>query len=1372
MLKSIVCILTFSLVSLMAVQSQEKGKYLFHTFSPEGGFDYDGVSHIKQDKEGFIWILMAQHLYCFNGYEYKHYYHHFKQETDQDDKFFNSICVDNTGQIYVAMSDGLYRYIKASDSFEKLYHANINFLETDQHNTIWLCKSGQFGSFNSLTKSFKNLLFNKRPLTHVNELIKEDNGLFILNWGRNIFRYSNDSQEVSLLYAFENDQYIKAFCKIDNTLWLLSRDNLFYKLDIPSGTITDTIRILPKNKQMFYKKILVDKHQNIWITSQKGLYIYNTTTSSIQHYKHSQTDPRSLPNNSVWTIEEDLQRNIWIGTYSGGLCYTNLDREIHFTSRNTLTSPIKHNIVSGFAENENHIWIATEGGGFTQVNKHNGQDTSFLNNAHSNSLSSNNVKSIIVDPEHNLWLATFRGGLVHYNTNKNAFNNHKWEKGNKASASILSNNLRKLLPVKDGFWILYQMNKLSISFYSYHTKTFRHYHLDTEANNQYIFDICRDNTGLLWLVTNKFLYSMNSANGSFRKIKLNTATLLNGRTIIADGENNLWIGTEGKGLIKYNSATKSLMVYDDILKFNVSSIYSINLDNTNNLWLGTNNGLFRYNPPKKEFLRFDRKDGVQGKVFYPLSTYKDKTGHIYFGGTNGYTLVTPNKITKNYQLPEARISEFFINNSSALPIQNNLAPESSLHTFPKQITLDHSQSNFGFSITSDNYLLPNKCRFRYRLKNYDNRWIEVDAYNRRVLYSKVPPGDYIFEVLASNNDGVWSTKPFQVHIKRTPAPWLSWWALSAYILLILAVTYRFLRYYWKQVQIKKQLYFDHLQQEKKEEIHQYQLQFFTNISHDFRTPLSLINASVEKLKDAGLNEYYYRILGSNTKRLLRLVNELMDFRTLENNKLKLQVAPTDVNSIVENYAFDFKDYAVQRNINFSIHLDEKLPNQLFIDQNLIEKLIMNLLNNAFKHTPNEGNISIRTLAPHCSFTSDYEHSFKLTNEQTGPSNFSIVVSDTGSGIAKDSLEHIFDRFYKADSNTFDSSIGTGIGLALVKSFVLLHHGELTVYSQLGKGSDFVLSLPADAAGYQPTEFLITHYANNNPGCQLPLDLTAPINKNTHLPEDNYTKDQRRILIVEDHVDLRLMLVDLLAADFEVIEAENGLIASQLIEKMRIDLVVSDIMMPEKDGISLCQEVKGNIQYSHIPFILLSAKVEVESKLEGAYAGADIYFEKPVDFNLLALTIRNVFKQQQQLRTHYSRNFFADSTELTSSQRDQDFMQAFIDVIDKTLNQPEMDVNSIALQLSMSRSKLYNKIKGITGHSIIEFIKNYRLRKAAHLIIEKDLTMREITLLVGFESQSYFSRAFKKEFGHTPTEFAAKHKNTPISKQDAAHQMKS
>ncbi|WP_198287242.1 hybrid sensor histidine kinase/response regulator transcription factor [Parabacteroides goldsteinii] len=916
--------------------------------------------------------------------------------------------------------------------------------------------------------------------------------------------------------------------------------------------------------------------------------------------------------------------------------------------------------------------------------------------------------------------------------------------------------MRKIILEADsGLWISYQST--GISFYSFATDRFTHYMSKRDNNNSSISDLCRGKGDDLWVVNNEELYYMNVRTKEYRKIAPDSAYSLRAQALCLDETGNVWIGTVGSGLVRYDVKNNRFYSVNDILRYDVSTIYSLCTDDDNDLWMGTDNGLFKYNIEKNTFFRFDKKDGIQGIVFYPKACMKGKNGELYFGGTNGFTIINPKEVLLSEFKPTAIITDFYIDNAIVKPDSTGSPLHQSIST-TREIVLDYNQINFGFKLSSDNYLIPEKNRFKYRLVGYDQRWIEIDATSRIVSYAKVPSGSYTFEVMASNNDGVWNDVPTTIRIRRLPAPWFSWWAYTIYGFLFFTLGGTVLYYYNHQKKLKLELYMDSLEMKKKEENHQAQLRFFTNISHDFRTPLSLIMASVEHMQQQYGNNHYIRLLNSNARRLLNLVNELMDFRTVENGKMKLKVHLSNINRFVQEVASDFQEYALQKEIDYTIQCDPALSASVYFDEQIMEKVIMNLLNNAFKYTGNGGHIVVETRLDKEPFRSGFKNSYKIQSNPELVRTFSILVKDTGVGISAESIAQVFERFYKVDSDDTEAHIGSGIGLALVKSLVLFHKGAISIYSERNKGTEMLVQFPLDKEMYDAAELLENEASAKNMTMSYFIEPELRFdNQESDKQESFLLRDRKRILLVEDNEDLRGLMAGHLRASFEIVEAGNGAEASGIVEEMEIDLIISDIMMPVKNGITLCREIKENMNYSHIPFIMLTARGGLENQMEGLDSGADAYFEKPVDFGLLKLTVQNIFRQQQNLKEHYARNYFVDSRELAANQQDNKFISRLIEIIESRIDQPDMDVSYIASELSMSRSKLYAKVKSLTDKSIVEFIRSYRLRKAATLLIEENLSIRETMERIGIESQSYFTRVFKNEFGMIPTAFIQKNK---------------
>lgn len=1319
------------------------GNYKFRTLSPDGGFYYDGVKVIEQDNDGFVWVMMDYELYRFDGYRYKKYYPRFAEMAPTKRWIFIDMVSDGKGNLYVNTNNGVYRYEQVSDKFERVLD-DAALLKMDGKDRLWIRRGNRYGLADPVTGEIHWPEYDGKNPTYANQpfcVYKKDVYVFVY---RQVYRYNETGKCFNLCMRLPGTGRNIRFAQTrKDKMWVYVNEEGLYKIDLSSFEVEKRYEAFAECEKNGLREFYVDHRGKVWLGTMEGLYIFDPDTNGMMEYKHSAADAFSLPNNSIWKIYEDRQGNVWIGTYSGKLCYVDMEEGNAFRSYFSGSGSLNYAPVSAFAEDEDYLWIGTEGGGVNRMDKRTGE---FRLLEDGQNVVSNNIKSLVMDGKRNLWVSMFRGGIEAYDAKR--WKTAHYRRGQaETDNGLLVNNVRKtVLEGDSGLWVAYQYPAPKISYLSFKEKKFRHISLDSVGNYDYLFDILKQGERTLWAISNEALYRLDTQTEEVRKVQPGDSEYLGLFTFCLDDDGNIWIGTIGNGLIKFDTNTLKFIPMKDLLQREVYSIYSICYSD-GKVWMGTDYGLCCYDKATERLMTFDKRENTQGQVYYPLAVLKGKDGRLYFGGTDGFTVVDPARISYNRYKPRAVISEFFVDHK---PVHPNYVKSDSLRT----IMLEYDESNFGFEFSADNYQIPEKNMFRYRLKGYNNQWIMVNARQRTVMYSKVAAGTYTFEVCAANNDGVWGD-PTAIKIVRRRAPWASVPAYICYVLAVLGITYLVFRHYAEKKRLKMLLYQENVEREKKEQIHQAQLRFFTNISHDFRTPLSLIMAALDKLRREGLKEYYYRILNGNVQRLLNLVNELMDFRTVENGMMKLELEPIEVNGFVKELAADFTDYAAERKIDFRVECDETLPAEVYVDKNVLEKIVMNLLNNAFKYTRDGGSIVLKTRRGQ-TFTSQWSGHYKVGDCMEDA--FSIVVSDTGVGISGESISSVFERFYKVNTVNADSHLGTGIGLALVKSLVLLQKGCVSIYSEREKGTDMVVCLPMDSGVFDEADF-----AKRKSGSMVEQPEVSPMERKEQeemsavVQAEQVPSSARKILIVEDNTDLRILIAEALSEDFQVMQAGDGMEALKQMENLEFDLVISDIMMPRKDGVSLCNDIKGNVATSHIPVILLTAKTGLESKIEGVDSGADLYFEKPIDLTYLKLSIQNVFRNRQQLKEHYAKNYYADSSELATTDQDNKFLKQFVEFVETHMEQSQMDVNSIAVELGMSRSKLYTKVKGLTGKSVVEFVLNCRLRKAARLIIEENMTMKEVMMSVGIESQPYFTNAFKKTFGETPTAFAARHK---------------
>lgn len=1370
MSRKIILLLSFTIITLVHLfaatshPNKIESNYKIRRISPDGGLSINGQRDVRQDKWGFIWVTTVNNLYRFDGYTFRPYTDKINKTIPFASLTFERLEIDKEGDLYVTTSNGLLKYNSLTDNFDRLQPGRCTLIKEDMKGRLWIANPSSVGLFDRETFRFTAIESEAGDIPDVSGICTQHNKIYIGTATGKIYLYDETANRFH--EVLDIPEY--------NIADIIQTDSLLYVLTESKGLVVISTNDYQPVKQydFFYpagdtrvsaRALFIDQFNHIWITGQRGIYILNPETDEFTHYSYEKTDPYGLPSNSIWRIAEDTQGCLWFGTYSGGLCFINLDEQKSLKSFNGRTDNLSYSVVSSFAEDEKYLWIGTEGGGLNRYDKQAGTFTHFKYNPAKNSLSYDNIQSLLYT-DNKLWIGMSRGGLDCLDTRSERFTHYTLNNN-----MLINDHVERIIAEADsGLWIKYLMNRDFLTYLSIKDNTTEHINFLAPPiqSNGNISDIRRGNGDTLWIASAYQLQTMNVRTrdvqtAEYRHSDIKDPQSLNIQTIYVDNSKQIiWIGTHGNGLLIYDIRDRSLSLKADLSKYKVHSIYSINKDNEENIWLGTDNGLFRLDIETDRLQQFNKADGAQGQTYYPFSTFKSSNGELYFGGNEGFSIIVPSKISYNNYKPTVILSDFLLDNIPVIPNTKNSPLKSSIFQ-TKELILDYNQNNFSFEFTSTNYLNPDKNRFRYRLERYDDKWIETDASHRSVSYSKVPKGTYNFEIMTANNDGVWGElTSLKIIIK--PAPWLSNWAIAAYILLVSVILYALVRYYNYQRKLKMRYYLEEREREQKEEYHQAQLTFFTNVSHDFRTPLSLILAALEPIKAGNFTGKYISILENNAKRLLALVNEVMDFRSLQNNKVKLNIQTGNWNRFVSENCSDFSESAEQKKIQYTVEQDPSITADYYFDTKVMEKILLNLLNNAFKYTPNGGNIKVSTLSNIRNFRSTHTNKIIIQTGDDTQNLFGLVISDSGVGISEASIGHIFERYYRVSESSGTQHLGSGIGLALVKSLVELHKGYIAVYSEREMGSDIVIGFPIDASVYEEDDFHNNktdfhepeNTFANDPGF-MDHDTDAVIR---HLPDST----KKNILFVEDNNDLRELLADTLREYYNVEEVTNGREALEQLANKNFDLVLTDIMMPGINGIELSKKIKENIDSSHIPVVILTAKTGDENQIEGLHSGADIYLKKPVNKQILLLSLSNLFKQQARIKEYYAKHYFAqtDNADTSINKRDAEFMKQLTEVIESNLSNTEIDVLQIASTLAMSRRTLYGKVKALTGQSVVEFIRNYRLRKAAQILAEENISISMVMDRVGIDNASYFSRIFKKEFGESPSEFVSRHHKEP------------
>lgn len=1359
-------ILFFLLSSFSNYGQVQGGEYRFRNISSNSTLGLEGVKSICQDKDGFMWIITSDELYRFDGLSFIRYSEKlFGYDSRSEFVRFQCVYRDFEDDLYLGTSIGVFQFDGETNGFSLIYSKPVDQIQEDIYARLWFVGK-EINIFNKETKETTNFRYNEDNSSYNNVLCADSSGnVFLSTELGKISAIAGNEREIKFIYSFSENTKVVSLYVLDNWLWILTETKGLFVLDIKEKRIVKKYDFfLQKNENITpAKSFFVDTQKKIWIGTQQGLYLLDPVTDSYQLFLQNINEDFSIIDNSIWTITDDQDGNLWFGTRLGISFLSNYDRS-KFNNVTLADYNFVQKAISSFAKKDNELWFGTEGGGVYCYDENRDILKSYQHEPKKNSLKYNNVKSLLLQDEY-LWLAMYKGGLDRLDLKTGQFKNFNEKDLNKR---IVSNDIKKLQMEKDlGMWIIYQSVSSFITFVSFKDGSSQHYFLENtkdkeKGGDDRFLDMCRGEEDKLWLISSDNLFMFDTKERQYKLIirindHIRTDRPMNMKSIYYDSVKSvLWIGTRNQGLIRYDVEANEFKIYDSILKFGYVTINSIIGDKRGNIWLGGNAGLYKFDVTKECFYYYDENDGILNPTHCERSGFLSAEGIIFFGNTKGFVYFNPNDIEINNIKPKILIGDFLINNKSIFADSLLLINEPKYNS--RRIKLAYNQNNVGIELSCTNYLMPMKNRYRYRLKNYDNKWIEVGALNRSVFYQKLPAGRYSFEAQAANNDGVWG-ETYSMDIIIKPAPWNSNLAYVFYFMLISSAVYYFYREKNRRNKLKNEIYLAQCRKRDQEENHQAQLQFFTNITHDFKTPLTLILGTLELLEkdECEISQTYFDSLKTNSRRLLKLVNEVIDFRTVENGMMKLQFEEVNFNNFICDLVSDVRDYLYHKNIKLNIHTDSRLSRKLLIAPKITEKILMNLLDNAFKYTSNGGSISIETFYN----ISDYKTSYSYTYTEGGLGKtdekmFGFIVRDTGIGISEESISKVFNRFYRVEDSENDSHLGSGIGLALVKSLILLYRGFITIASQRGVGTDIVVGFPM-LEGYAEKQGDGGEESNDV------MDMEIVLNdEEIKLPELSFLNERKvkphSILFVEDNEEIKQLVFSFLSERFDVTVVSNGEEALNELENKAYDLILSDWMMPIMDGITLCRNVKNNPNLSYIPFILMTVKSGVEDQLEGFGTGAEAYLVKPINFILLQNTINNLLRLKDSFRIHFADNYFIDTAESTVNKKTNNTFDKFIDIIHRRIEQEEIDFDEIAKEMGMSRRKLFSFVKTNTNKSIVEFVRTYRIRLAARIMVEEQLSTKEVMMRVGIESASYFSKVFKNEFGDTPSVFKVKMKN--------------
>jgi signal transduction histidine kinase/ligand-binding sensor domain-containing protein/DNA-binding response OmpR family regulator len=1346
----------------------------FKHITNEQGLSNTSVECIFQDHRGFIWFGTLDGLNRYDGYQITVYSNDLNDTTSISNNTIHRIFEDSKNRLWIGTNNGLNLFDQSTNKFTRYVHnqANnsisnngINDIREDKAHNLWIATDGGLNLFKETLNTFTHFVHDARePQSlsndNVNSVCEDgkgnfwvatNNGLNLFNRRDNTFHlYRNLISEAGKSGGDNNNiQEVKS--DHQNNLWLIVNDNglIFFNPNKETAKhFTHQDNDPYSIGSDILRDILIDQNDNVWIGGvNAGLNLYNPKNNSFFNYHHEPDNSTSLSQKSVKSIYQDRQGNLWVGTLRGGVnLYTPQTGRFKLYKQTVSPSSLSYDDIRSFHQDKSgNIWVGADGGGLDLFNEKAGTFKHYRHDPENrSSISSSAILSITGDSNNNLWISTWNGGLNVFNMQTEVFTHYKHNEADKNSIS--SDFVRKAFEDSEHhIWVATDLG--GVNLFDRTTSKFTRFVQDpqkkTRLSGNNIIDITEDNHKNIWILT------LDSGINCYNLTSKHFSHYLNKKGeasddiafAFTDRKDRFWVGK--KGLYLFDRARDKFELYTHLAGLANEYVKGIQEDDEGNLWISTSNGITKFNPDSYAFKKFNVGDGLQGLEFEVGSCMKAKNGELFFGGVNGFNVFYPQNIRLNPYVPPVYLTDFQISNRSVIPGEQN-SPLKLDISAAKEIELNYKQSTFSFLFSALNFVAPENNEYAYKLENFDKSWVKAGT-ERKASYTNIDPGEYVFRVRASNNDGLWNDKGAEVKIYVAPPFWLTWWFRSFIVIVVISTVYLVLRF-------RRAIEMRILEEKKNEEMHQVQLQFFTNISHEFRTPLSLILGPLEKITYETSQTkiaHYYNTIHRNAHRLMTLINELMDFRKVESGALKLQVHQADLNEFLKSIVEEFRDLSESKKIDLTISAPAKFEHSWF-DDKILEKIILNLLNNAFKYTGEAGKITVELLLDLDNFTPSFSNELVIKNPRRAKKYFYILVKDNGIGISKESINHLFERYYRIAS----AHLGSGVGLAFVKSLASLHKGDIYVYSERHKGTEIIVGLPYGEENYTEDEKWTAIHDEGGITLETPAPPTIKrsLSEEQHVQEADSNAVKQYILLVDDNDELRDFLKGILTARYEIIEAEDGIAALSRLGHEHVDLIISDIMMPRMNGIDFCKTVKNDMEISHIPFIMLTAKDALESKIEGAESGADVYLSKPVSVNLLLLTIKNIFEQQQKQKDRYLNDYYSEARGLVNSSKDKEFMDRLTQIIESQLVNTELDVEFLCNEIFMSKTKLYQKIKSITGQSIAEFVRTFRLKKAIQIMTHEDVLLTEVTYRVGFLDASYFSRVFKKEYGKTPTQF--------------------
>ncbi|MBX3255413.1 MAG: response regulator [Chitinophagaceae bacterium] len=1305
----------------------------------EQGLSNNSVTSIYQDHNGFMWFGTYDGLNRYDGYEFKIYR---KQPDDSNSLNYNRItCIteDQQYRLWIGTMEGLSIFNPVTAKFTTAFYIPPNAVTPKQIERVNTVKPDETGNvfigttvnglllYNKQTNIIKQVPYKDKTNYEVTD-IEFDNEktvwLVIKNIG--LCKYDYETNTINLInHNFNNGTCLKADGR---DFIFIGADNGMFRYCISSNSV----------KQIFttpYKiiQLTLMPGRKLWIASDgSGILVYDIDVNEINPLNDQK---QQISSTAVYNIYKDKENRVWIGTLRGGLNVIVPQSSRFQTVRHDPSdkNSIPGNFVSAFCEDEQHnIWIGTDGSGLSYWNR---AVNHFINYRHqpgnTRSISGNQVTSIMIDRSKDLWVTTWDGGINRFIPQNNSF--EKFPCFNPVTGQQ-----------EKSVWKIYEDHNAVVwastfnpgSVYRFNRKTGAFELFDDKLTE--VISIAEDRNNILWMGDRKSLIKIDSTNKKHERYFVDSRV----RVIYEDKRNNFWIGTEDGGLLLFNRSNGSFKRYTDKEGLSSNAILSILEDSTGNLWLSTFNGISRLDPATMKFTNYSQSDGLQSNQFIYNAALPLQSGEMLFGGIKGFNIFYPGNIHINKTIAPVLISSIRVNNAAIENVENYIS-KYNIHGI-QEIKIPFNKGNLSIDFLTPEYSSPDKIQYAYYLEGRDNDWIYTSK-TRTVNYSGLHEGTYTFKVKSSNTDGLWNNQQQQLTIIVMPPWYRSWWAYLAYACAAVSLIYLYVRYKVDKERLVYQVAWTKKEAEKEKELNDKKLQFFTNVSHEFRSPLTLIINPLKELlfnpqKNSGVADL--NLVYRNARRLLSLVDQLLLFQKVDTDTGDLKITRQNFSALCREVYECFSYLAKIKNIQYKFICDNA-DVELAIDREKIEIILFNLISNALKFTPAGGSVTVHI--------EEDDHLVRLS------------VSDTGTGIDNKAGSRVFERFYQQPGKKTASQSGFGIGLYLTKQLIDAHKGEINYVSEAGQGTTFIVTLKKGTAHFdgQCIDEEINEEAlllDELTGAPLSMDTPADIAVSKTEWQGIFS-DKKTVLIVDDNSEIRQYLLQVFKGKFIVYGAVSAEAGWELATKYLPDVIITDVIMGGMTGIEFCRKIKETASLKHIPVILLTASLSSEIKLNGIECGADDYITKPFEKELLVARVNNILKSRSTLQQYFFDRITLQKSNTRVSGIHKEFLEKCIAVVERNIDNEEFTIKMLMKEMNLSHSGLYKKVKTISGGSVNAFIRLIRLRKAAVLLLSTDINIGEAASKVGFSDLKYFRQQFVKLYGMPPSEYVKRYKNS-------------